>query len=206
MSTKKRPRPSIVNEAESRLTKSDTTRRSEAGDTLIEVLLALMVLGIASVALILAFSTSISASAEHRNLSQNNDVLTTATEEITSAIQNDPSLFTAACTSTNAPTAMSNYPQYSQGYFNLPSPYTYPANPKYDVEYVSTNPVEWWNSTTYGTTCHDNEPHHWNSWYDAHEQFRGGANERQLRRYVWFVDRGPVGVPQRRNHRRRSDW
>src|ERR1017187_4934660 len=40
-------------------------RRSEAGDTLVEVLLAIVILGLASVAILLAFATSISGSAEH---------------------------------------------------------------------------------------------------------------------------------------------
>ena len=43
-------------------------RFTEQGDTLIEVLLALIILGIASVALLAGFATSIGASAEHRNL------------------------------------------------------------------------------------------------------------------------------------------
>ena len=135
---------------------------SESGDTLVEVLLALVVLGLASVALIIAFQTSISASSEHRNLATSDTVLTTASQEIISAIQNDPSLFTAACTSGGQPIAMTNYPDYSatQG-FPLPSPYT-----NVDVQYQTLNtlgptptyPVEWWNGTTFGTTCEDNEP------------------------------------------------
>ena len=43
-------------------------RFSEDGDTLVEVLLALVVLGIAAMALLFGFATSITASAEHRNL------------------------------------------------------------------------------------------------------------------------------------------
>ncbi len=135
---------------------------SESGDTLVEVLLALVVLGLASVALIIAFQTSISASSEHRNLATDDTVLATASQEIISAIQNDPSLFTAACTSGGQPIAMTNYPDYSatQG-FPLPSPYT-----NVDVQYQTLNtlpptptyPVKWWNGTTFGTTCEDNEP------------------------------------------------
>ena len=41
---------------------------TEQGDTLVEVLLAMVILGIASVALLAGFATSIAASAEHRNL------------------------------------------------------------------------------------------------------------------------------------------
>ena len=62
--------------------------RSEDGDTLIEVLLAIVILGLASVALLLAFGTSISASAEHRSLTTFDTVLRTASEEAISQIQN----------------------------------------------------------------------------------------------------------------------
>ena len=152
-------RPNVLKSAARR---SARNRQSDSGDTLIEVLLALIVLGLASVALIIGFSTSISASADHRQLTTTDAVLTTASEEIISAIQNDPSLFTAACTSAGQPIAMSNYPDYSasQG-FPLPSPYSAST---YDVQYQTNNPstgtyaVEWWNGTTYGTTCEDNEP------------------------------------------------
>ena len=41
---------------------------SERGDTLVEVLLAMVILGITSVALLAGFATSIAASAEHRNI------------------------------------------------------------------------------------------------------------------------------------------
>ncbi len=46
-----------------RLFSRERVERSERGDTMIEVLLALMVLGLTSVALIVAFSTTLSASA-----------------------------------------------------------------------------------------------------------------------------------------------
>ena len=53
----------------------------DRGDTLVEVLLALMILGLASVALIVAFQTSITASSQHRNLS----AITSAMSDVTSA-------------------------------------------------------------------------------------------------------------------------
>ncbi len=43
-------------------------RRSEKGDTLIEVLAALTILGIAALALLTAFATAITSSGEHRHL------------------------------------------------------------------------------------------------------------------------------------------
>ena len=63
------------------------SRRSEAGETLIEVLLALIVLSLASVAVITAFSTTITATAEHRTLATFNTVLRSSTEQAISQIQ-----------------------------------------------------------------------------------------------------------------------
>ena len=120
-------------------------RRSEGGDTLVEVLLALTVLGLASVALLIGFGTSITASGEHRNLALYNTVLATASQEAISAIDAQSSLFVDACS-----TPVSAYPDYSTG-FPLPAPYS-----SYDVTYVATNPVQYWNGNSYG-------PATWNS-------------------------------------------
>ena len=60
------PRHLVVNEARSK--DSARPRRSEAGDTLIEVLLALVVLGVASLAILLAFNTSIWGSSDYKNV------------------------------------------------------------------------------------------------------------------------------------------
>jgi len=125
-------------------------RHSEAGDTLIEVLLALVVLGMASVALLIAFSTSIAASAEHRRLATYDTVLATASQEAITAIQNQSTLFQNACT-----TPITSYPNYGTAGFNLPAPYA----GVYNVVYVTSNPVQYWNGTAFQpTTCYDNEP------------------------------------------------
>ena len=130
---------------------------------MIEVLLALVVLALASVALIIAFSTSIAASAEHRRLASDDTVLATASQEIISAIQNEPNLFTDACT-----TPITSYPDYSpdQG-FPLPAPYASETTTTgFDVQYLTQNPtlaqypVEWWDATTgtFTPNCVDNVP------------------------------------------------
>lgn len=68
--------------------------RSEAGDTLLEVLLALIVLSLASVALIAAFQSSIKASAEHRDLANFNTALASSISNITSVVgQQTPGVF-----------------------------------------------------------------------------------------------------------------
>lgn len=72
-------------------------RRSEAGDTLIEVLLALVVLGLASVALLAAFGTTISSSAEHRSLATMDTVLRSASQEAVSQVEHQSSALFASC-------------------------------------------------------------------------------------------------------------
>ncbi len=57
--------------------------RGEAGDTLIEVLIALAVIGLTAVSLLGGFTTSISASAEHRNLAAEDTVLKAFIESVT---------------------------------------------------------------------------------------------------------------------------
>jgi type II secretory pathway pseudopilin PulG len=82
--------------------------RSEEGDTLIEVLLAIIVLALASVALITAFGTDISASAEHRSLANFNTALASSMAVTSSAIQSDPiSVFSACPDPSNS---LLNYP------------------------------------------------------------------------------------------------
>ena len=144
--------------------------RSESGDTLVEVLLALVVLGMASVALLIAFGTSISASAEHRNIAEYNTILATASQEAIAAIDAQASLFVDACT-----TPISAYPDQSG--FPLPQPYT----GQFNVTYVAATtanqsagilPVQWWNGSSYSAApvadyatgafptppCEDNQP------------------------------------------------
>ena len=68
------------------LGKSDT-RSSEAGDTLVEVLFAIVILGITAIALLTAFGTSIEASAEHQHLAAQDAALRAATDEVLAQIQ-----------------------------------------------------------------------------------------------------------------------
>jgi len=112
--------------------------RTEAGDTLLEVLLALLVLGIAALAILLAFTTSIIGSTEYRDLSTVDTVLRSAAESATSQIQQQPASAWAACTDTSGVV------------FDSTTGYTPPAN--YDVEITS---VTYWNpaTSTFGATC-----------------------------------------------------
>ncbi len=54
---------------------------------MVEILLALTVIGIAGTAILLAFATSLSGSNDHRNLVNMNTMLRTAAAEVTVAVQ-----------------------------------------------------------------------------------------------------------------------
>ena len=106
-------------------------RRSEAGDTLVEVLLAIVILGMASVAILLAFATSISGSAEHRTLTTMDTVLRTAAEESISQIQQQSSAQWGQC-----PTSPSPY-SWVPSSITLPTGYT-----------EKVTGVSYWSTTT----------------------------------------------------------
>ena len=89
---------------------SDVRPIGDSGDTLIEVLVALAVLGISAASLLLAFATSISASAQHRNLAVSDAILRSAAETIYSEIQSN--VVPLAC-STTAATYQSDITAYT---------------------------------------------------------------------------------------------
>lgn len=118
---------------------ASTTRaphaRSEAGETLVEVLLALIILSMASVALITAFGADIKASADHRILANFDTAEASAIATTTSLIQQQyASVFTsctAAYPTSAALTTALNIPNYTAA---IASSGTLPA-----VEYSSPN-------------------------------------------------------------------
>ena len=79
-------------------------RRSESGDTLVEVLFAIVILGIAGVALLTAFGTSIKASAEHRQLANEDASLRAATDDVIAQIQDSANNAFSACPTPYSPT------------------------------------------------------------------------------------------------------
>ena len=108
-------------------------RRSESGDTLIEVLLAIVVLGLASVAIMLAFATSISGSAEHRSLTTFDTVLRSASEEAISQLQQQTASEFGTCPGTYNVT------------FSLPAGYT-----------AAITQVQYWNGSNFGSVASPN--------------------------------------------------
>ena len=75
--------------------------RSEAGDTLVEILIAMVILGISGTAILGAFTTAIAGSGEHRTLATLDTVLRSYAETATYQIQLQPTgaLFSACATS-----------------------------------------------------------------------------------------------------------
>jgi type II secretory pathway pseudopilin PulG len=112
---------------------------SERGDTLIEVLLAVVVLGLASVALLIAFSTSISASAEHRRLATANISLGSVSQQAIAEIESQITLFTIC------------HPlSYYQNSANIPL--TQPAGSSWSAAITD---VQYWSasSSSFSHTC-----------------------------------------------------
>jgi hypothetical protein len=105
------------------------SRRTEAGDTLVEVLLAIVILGLTSVAILVAFATSISGSAEHRSVATMDTVLRTAAEETITAIQQQSNAQFGLCPANRYQTLAAN--------ITLPTGWT--------MQMVS---VQYWDTTT----------------------------------------------------------
>ncbi len=78
-------------------------RRSEAGDTLIEILIALGVLSIAAVAILVAFGTALTGSAEHRNLTNISLAEKTINAQIIAQLENNSGYQSCAPLSTYQP-------------------------------------------------------------------------------------------------------
>lgn len=86
-------------------------RSSDAGDTLVEVLITLIVVSLCGLALLTAFTTTISGSAQHRSLAANDIVLRTVAESAFSQIQQEgqnPPYSYAPC-ATSYPSATPNW-------------------------------------------------------------------------------------------------
>jgi Tfp pilus assembly protein PilV len=106
--------------------------RGESGDTLIEVLIALVVIGLTVTALLGAFATAISASAEDRNLATIDTLLQSFAETATYQIQLQPNPSFAPCSAS----------------YTLSPSFVHPAG--YTVTIAS---VSYWSSTQFVATC-----------------------------------------------------
>lgn len=107
----------------------------ERGDTLIEVLLSIVILGLASLALIVAFGTSITASGEHRSLTTADTYVKTVGNYVASSVQSSTSDFSTCPHDASSVLAT---------YTGLANQLTVPGYS------ASVTAVEYWNAPTIG--------------------------------------------------------
>ena len=91
---------------------------TEAGDTLVEVLIAIVVLGVAAVAMLVAFGTAFTASQEHRNITSVQTAQKTVTQQIVAQLEN------AGLYSSCAPVATYQTGSNAVTFTNLPAHYS----------------------------------------------------------------------------------
>jgi type II secretory pathway pseudopilin PulG len=116
-------------------------RQTEEGDTLIEVLLTVVILGGCALALITTFGTAISASADYRSLAVNGTVLRNIEQTSFYQLQQQPSpLFTPCATTAD----------YSPGGMHA---IQYPTTVVPATYKVSISAVQYWNGTSFGSSC-----------------------------------------------------
>lgn len=158
----------------------------EAGDTLIEVLVALVVLGLSALALLGAFATSIAASTEHRGLVTIDTVLKSYVESAVYQIQNQPSpLFQTSCgaTSSTVPT-----------YYNQHIQYTPPSSSGGTYTAQIDTPVNYWSpSSGFQTTC--TNPAVGPQMLTAEVKFTSSGQGTNIDETIQFVVTDPPTVP-----------
>ena len=106
--------------------------RGDAGDTLIEVLIALVVLALASVSILTAFSTAIWGASDYRTIATVDTVVKTAAEEAITQLQEQSATQWAQC------------PGASQVTFNKPA---------LPTGYTATIAPQYWNGSSFQATC-----------------------------------------------------
>ena len=111
---------------------------SESGDTLIEVLIALVVIGVASLSILLGFSTSIWGSADYRVTATVDTALRSAAEESTSTLDQLSTTIWGTCS--DASTEQSQLQTAVQSV--LPS-----------TNYTASESIAYWNGQSFTGTC-----------------------------------------------------
>jgi hypothetical protein len=112
----------------------DWHARSQAGDTLVEILISLVIMGIVSAAILMGLSTSATSSASYRDLATMDTALRSAANQATSQIQQQPS-------------ALWGCPDVSTVTFSMPNNYT-----------AQITGRSFWNGSTFTPTCIPNAP------------------------------------------------
>lgn len=117
--------------------RSEATRdRSVAGDTLLEVLIAMTILALAAVAIMTSFASAIGASAEQSHLSQINTILKSYAEVATADIQdNSAALYSSCATASYYTSKLTSLPSVPSGYS------------------VAITSVTYWNGSSFSSSC-----------------------------------------------------
>jgi len=116
-------------------------RRSEAGDTLVEILFAIVVFGMTSVAAFAGFTTLMSTSAQYRSIATIDTVLKTASTEVVAQLQDQASPLYATCATAA---------QYQAGGTNAVSFSNVAVPTGYTVQITQ---VQYWNGSGFSSTC-----------------------------------------------------
>lgn len=114
------------------------TDTSDRGDTLVEVLIALVVMGITSAALLGGFATAISAAGEHQKLASLSSALTSYQDELRASILSPTSHAFVACATPSS-------------YSSLTS-----ATPSGITGTITS--VTYWSGTAWTSTCTSTSP------------------------------------------------
>lgn len=119
----------------------------DRGDTLLEVLIALVIIGLTAAALLTAFATAITSSRVHRDIATNDQVLRSVTETAFSQIQQDASPKYISCGSA------ADYQLYFNPSAALPN--GSPLSALYAKYQIAVTSVEYWDSSnnSFGTSC-----------------------------------------------------
>jgi hypothetical protein len=130
------------------LARTPQVERGDAGDTLLEVLFALVILSIATVALLVAFATSISASATHRGAASFDTAIRDASQLAIAQIQQQTSPLYESC----PPSAS----WYEPGGGGAPSFASLPTG-----FHAQVTGMQWWNGSSFTSSpssCVTNSP------------------------------------------------
>lgn len=113
--------------------KPDRVRDSEKGDTLIEVLLTLVIISLCVIAFLVAFTTSITASAKHRTFVSLDTVLRTVSENAQSQIELQVNPLFVSCATPSS---------YQNVNFGTPTGYN-----------AQISSVSYWSGSSFVTQC-----------------------------------------------------
>ncbi len=132
-------------------------RRDDRGTTLVEMLIAVMILGLVFVAVLSSMGTSTIASGLHRSQANAHAVLLSAVERLKSPTEVAYGLRDAGgqivCPATAAPHDGADFPDYLTAIRSVPVPAGWDP-----VATISMPNVEYWDGTTFQSTCYDGTP------------------------------------------------